>query len=255
MFQVNNLSYCTDNRTILEIPDLTIDHAGTYGLIGHNGSGKSTLLKIMAGQLLPSQGQALFKGKAIHKWKTTDFAREVAYLPQQLPLSEHLTVKELIKFGRYPWLGLLGKPGEKDKAAIERAMSLTKVTQYSEQQVDSLSGGERQRVWLAMLLAQNCQFLLLDEPLAALDISHQKEILNLIQELSLELNIGVVIVLHDINLAARYCHQLIALQNGKIIDSGTAKDLMTATRLQNIYGIDMSLIKHPVLGIPVALVN
>lgn len=255
MFQLDKASFRLPEKTLLQPTDLQFNAAGIHGLIGHNGSGKSTLLKLLAGQLQPTSGKVCFDGTPISQWKPRDFAREVAYLPQQLPPSEHLTALELIQFGRYPWLGLLGRAGAQDHAEVERAMALTQTQAYQDQRVDTLSGGERQRVWLAMLLAQNSRFLLLDEPLAALDIAHQIEMLELIHRLSRELGLGIIVVLHDINLAARYCDQLTALHGGRVITSGTPDDIMTPAQLQAIYGVDMSLAIHPVLGIPVALVN
>lgn len=255
MFELENAQYRLPGKTLLHPTSIQFSAAGVYGLIGHNGSGKSTLLKLLAGQLQPSAGQALFDGKPIAQWKPSLFAREVAYLPQQLPPSEHLSAEELVGFGRTPWLGLLGRAGTQDRAEVERAMALTHTQTFRKQSVDSLSGGERQRVWLAMLLAQNSRFLLLDEPLAALDIAHQIDVLELIQRLSRELGLGIVVILHDINLAARYCDQLVALHSGRIIATGTPEALMRPDPLQAIYGVEMSLAAHPVLGIPVALVN
>ncbi|HRK84323.1 MAG TPA: ATP-binding cassette domain-containing protein [Alcaligenes sp.] len=255
MFQLEKAGMHLSGKTLLHSTTVRIESAGVYGLVGHNGSGKSTLLKILAGQLQPSSGVALFKDIPISQWKPTRYARQVAYLPQQLPPSEHLSTQELIGCGRYPWLGLLGRAGAQDRAQVERAMALTQTSAYRDQCVDTLSGGERQRVWLAMLLAQQSRFLLLDEPLSALDIAHQIDVLELIRRLSVELGICIVLVLHDINLAARYCDQLIALRAGRIVFSGTATDLMNAPQLKAIYGVEMSLIRHPVLDVPVALVN
>ncbi len=255
MFKLEEACYRVNGKTLLQPTDLRFEAAGIHGLIGHNGSGKSTLLKLLAGQLIPTAGQACFDGRSISQWNGRLFARQVAYLPQQLPPSEHLTVQELIRFGRYPWLGLLGRAGAKDREQVERAMTLTQTQAYRHQRVDTLSGGERQRVWLAMLLAQNSRYLLLDEPLAALDIAHQIEVLELIRQLSRELGLGILLVLHDINLAARYCDRLTALRGGRVIATGTPADIMTPARLHAIYGVDVSMVAHPVLGTPVALVN
>lgn len=255
MFELENAGFRLPEKTLLQPISMRFDAGRIHGLIGHNGSGKSTLLKLLAGQLVPTCGQARFGGRAVTHWNKRLFAREVAYLPQQLPPSEHLTVQELIRFGRYPWLGLLGRAGARDKAEVERALELTQTRAYRHQRVDTLSGGERQRVWLAMLLAQNSRFLLLDEPLAALDLAHQIEVLELIRRLSRELGLGIIVVLHDINLAARYCDRLVALRGGSAIACGAPQDIMTPARLHAIYGVDVSLVAHPVLGTPVALVN
>lgn len=255
MFELQHAGFRLPEKTLLHTTSLQFDSAGIHGLIGHNGSGKSTLLKLLAGQLMPTAGSVCFDGRPIRQWNKRLFARQVAYLPQQLPPSEHLTAQDLIGFGRYPWLGFMGRAGTQDKAEVERAMALTHTSAYRHQRVDTLSGGERQRVWLAMLLAQNSRFLLLDEPLAALDIAHQIEVLELICTLSRKLGLGILLVLHDINLAARYCDRLIALRGGQVIASGTPQDIMTPACLHDIYGVDVSMVAHPVLGTPVALVN
>ena len=255
MFTLEKAGFRLPEKTLLHAIDMRFEGAGVHGLIGHNGSGKSTLLKLLAGQLSPTSGRVCFEGRPIGQWDRRRFARRVAYLPQQLPPSEHLTVQELVRFGRYPWLGLLGRAGARDEAEVERALTLTRTQAYRHRRVDTLSGGERQRVWLAMLLAQNSQFLLLDEPLAALDIAHQIEVLELIRRLSRELGLGIMLVLHDINLAARYCDRLVALHGGRAIAAGTPGDIMSPGCLRAIYGVDVSMVAHPVLGIPVALVN
>lgn len=255
MFQLDQAGYRLPDKTLLHPTSIRFNAACIHGLIGHNGSGKSTLLKLLAGQLKASSGRVDFDGRPVASWPQRRFAREIAYLPQHLPPSEHLTALELIQFGRYPWQGLLGRANARDKAEVDRAIELTQTQAYRRQRVDTLSGGERQRVWLAMLLAQNSRFLLLDEPLAALDIAHQVEVLELIQRLSRELGLGIILVLHDINQAARYCDRLVALSGGRVIASGGPVDLMTPERLQYIYGVDMSIVNHPLLGIPVALAN
>ncbi|MGB6240930.1 MAG: ATP-binding cassette domain-containing protein [Castellaniella sp.] len=255
MFQLDQAGYSLPEKVLLHPTSVEFHAAGIYGLIGHNGSGKSTLLKLLAGHLKATSGRVDFDGQAVARWPQRRFAREIAYLPQHLPPSEHLTALELIQFGRYPWQGLLGRASAQDKAAVDRAIELTQTQAYRHQRVDTLSGGERQRVWLAMLLAQNSRFLLLDEPLAPLDIAHQTEVLALIHRLSRELGLGIMLVLHDINQAARYCDQLVALGGGRIIASGAPAEIMTSAQLQHIYGTDMSIVSHPRLGIPVALAN
>ena len=157
--------------------------------------------------------------------------------------------------GRYPWRGLLGRHTREDEAAIERAIAATHTEAFADRLVDTLSGGERQRVWLAMLLAQGSDFLLLDEPLAALDIAHQVEVLALIRELSQRLGLGVVIVLHDVNMAVRYCDHLVALHGGRVLTQGSPAELMDEATLEAIYGIPMRVMAHPTGQHPVALVH
>jgi iron-chelate-transporting ATPase len=245
MFELDAVSFTVPERALLKPVSLTIPTGKVIGLIGHNGSGKSTLIKILARQHAATSGQVSLNGKALASWNDRDFARQVAYLPQQLPPVEGLSVRELVGFGRYPWHGALGKFNDDDHAAIAQAMQRTHVDQFADRWVDSLSGGERQRVWLAMLLAQNSRYLLLDEPTSALDIAHQVEVLALIQELSRDLGLGVLIVLHDVNMAARYCNHLIALRGGEVLAQGTPTELLSSDTLESIYGIPMGVITHP----------
>lgn len=252
MFDLQAVTFGVPGRTLLHPIDLTLPHGQIIGLIGHNGSGKSTLIKLLARQHLPSGGHLALDGKPLHAWKSRDFARQVAYLPQQLPAADELTVRELVCFGRYPWHGAFGRFGAEDRAQVERAMELTHTQGYAAQRVDELSGGERQRVWLAMLLAQNSRYLLLDEPTSALDIAHQVDVLSLVRALSHELDLGVIVVLHEINMAARYCDHLVALHSGKLLTQGAPGDLMNSQTLGAIYGIEMGVIAHPFDGSPIS---
>ena len=205
----------------------------------------STLIKLMAQQQPVARGAIHFDQRPLSDWGHREFARQVAYLPQHLPSAESLTGRELVGFGRYPWHGLLGRHTQADEEAVERAIALTHTEAFADRLVDTLSGGERQRVWLAMLLAQGSRFLLLDEPLAALDIAHQIEVLALIRKLCDELDLGVVIVLHDINMASRYCDELMALHSGRLLAHGSPHELMRDSTLEAIYGLPMQVIRHP----------
>lgn len=224
-----------------------------YGLIGHNGSGKSTLLKLLTRQQPPTGGTVLLEGKPLSDYSARAFAREVAYLPQHLPPATALTARELVAMGRYAWSGLLGRGGAEDRAAIDEAFELTHTAPFAGRMVDTLSGGERSRIWLAMCLAQKSRFLLLDEPLAALDIAHQIEVMALVKTLSQRLGLGVVIVIHDINLAAQYCDELVALKQGRLLRQGTPAEIMSAPVLEEIYSVRMQIVPHPDDGRAVAV--
>ena len=190
------------------------------GLVGHNGSGKSTLVKLLARQEAPTAGAIHFDGQPLGAWRDRAFARAVAYLPQHTPLAPGMLVRELVALGRYPWHGALGRFTNADRDKVAEAMALTDTARYADRFVDTLSGGERQRVWLAMLIAQDAGCLLLDEPTSALDIAHQIEVLSLVRKLSRERGVTVIVVLHEINMAARFCDEIVALREGRLVARG-----------------------------------
>ncbi len=254
VFSLHELSFSVPGRTLLQPLSLTFPQGKACGLIGHNGSGKSTLLKMLGRHQPPSSGKVLLNDVPLSLWDNKAFAREVAYLPQQLPAAEGMTVRELVAIGRYPWHGALGRFRQEDREQVEDAIALVDLKPLANRLVDSLSGGERQRAWLAMMVAQNSRCLLLDEPTSALDIAHQVEVLGLIQRLSRERGLTVIAVLHDINMAARYCDHLVALRGGEMIAQGPADSLMQGAVLEQIYGIPMGILPHPAGGAPVSFV-
>jgi iron complex transport system ATP-binding protein len=196
----------------------------------------------------------LLNQQPVGRWNSKAFARQVAYLPQQLPAAEGMTVRELVAIGRYPWHGALGRFGQEDRHRVEDAIAQVGLNAFAGRLVDSLSGGERQRAWLAMMVAQNSRCLLLDEPTSALDIAHQVEVLALIKALSQQRGLTVIAVLHDINMAARYCDHLVALRQGAMIAEGDAEAIMQPEVLGAIYGIPMGILPHPQGGAPVSFV-
>ncbi|SDV46044.1 iron complex transport system ATP-binding protein [Chitinasiproducens palmae] len=255
MFELNEAGFALPERTLLHPLTLQLAPRRVIGLIGHNGSGKSTLIKLLARQQPPTSGTIRFAGQPLCDWQGRPLARKLAYLPQHTPSAAGLRVRELVRFGRYPWHGPLGRFGPEDYDSVEKAMALAGVERFAERLVDTLSGGERQRVWLAMLVAQQADCLLLDEPISALDVAHQVEVLSLVQSLSRTHGIGVVVVLHDVNMAARFCDEIIALRGGRLCARGTPAEIMTADCLEDIYGIPMVVMPHPHTGEPVCVVR
>ncbi|WHU89473.1 Fe3+-hydroxamate ABC transporter ATP-binding protein FhuC [Pantoea agglomerans] len=253
-FTLKNASFEVPGRTLLQPLSLTFPPGKVTGLIGHNGSGKSTLLKMLGRHHAASSGEVLLNQQPVGRWNSKAFARQVAYLPQQLPAAEGMTVRELVAIGRYPWHGALGRFGQEDRDRVEDAIALVGLNAFAGRLVDSLSGGERQRAWLAMMVAQNSRCLLLDEPTSALDIAHQVEVLALIKALSQQRGLTVIAVLHDINMAARYCDHLVALRQGAMIAEGDAEAIMQPEVLGGIYGIPMGILPHPQGGAPVSFV-
>ncbi len=255
LFTLNEVSFMVEGRLLLAPLTVSLPARRMVGLIGHNGSGKSTLLKLLARQQSPTKGSILFKGRELPSWKDRAFARKVAYLPQQPPPATGLLVKELVALGRYPWHGALGHFGQNDRDKVSEAIALTDIASLADRMVDTLSGGERQRAWLAMMVAQDPECLLLDEPISALDIAHQIEVLGLVHRLARERGLGVIVVLHDVNLAARFCDEIIALHTGCLIAQGVPRDLMTSEQLEAIYGVPMGILPHPGTGKPISYVR
>ncbi len=253
-FSLNDVTFRVPGRTLLHSLSLTFPAGKVTGLIGHNGSGKSTLLKMLGRHQKPSEGDILLAGQPLDSWNSKAFARMVAYLPQQLPAAEGMTVRELVAIGRYPWHGALGRFGVADREKVEEAISLVGLKPFAHRLVDSLSGGERQRAWIAMLVAQDSRCLLLDEPTSALDVAHQVEVHALIHRLSEQRGLTVIAVLHDINMAARYCDWMVALRGGETIAQGTPADMMNSETLEQIYGIPMGILPHPSGSAPVSFV-
>lgn len=255
LFALEDVFFACEGRTLLQPLTLTLPARRVVGLVGHNGSGKSTLLKLLARQQAPSGGGIRFEGEPLNAWRDRAFARKVAYLPQQPPAAAGMLVKELVALGRYPWHGALGRFGQVDRDKVAEAIAVTGIAPFAERLVNTLSGGERQRVWLAMLVAQDAKCLLLDEPTSALDIAHQVEVLDLVHRLAREKGLGVIVVLHDVNIAARFCDEIIALHTGRLIARGTPEELMCPEQLEAIYGLPMGILPHPVTGKPISYVR
>lgn len=246
-----NINFKNQNQYIIYPTNLCFENDKIYALMGHNGSGKSTLLKILARQLKPSFGKICFNDQDITDFSSKELARKIAYLPQHLPNLGYLSVRELVKMGRYSYEKLFFK--NQDRELIDEVMRLTNTLSLSNREIQTLSGGERTRSFLAMLLAQKSEFLFLDEPLAALDIVYQFELMELISRLNKEFKVGIVLILHDINLAALYCDKIIALKEGRVIFNASKQEFMKETILKDIFNINANIIEHPKRKSPIAL--
>ena len=251
LFAIENLSVDVPGRRLLDGITLNLPAGQVIALIGHNGSGKSTLLKVMARQVA-AQGRIAFEGRPLSGWRARDYARRLAFLPQTTPPAEGMLVRELVALGRYPWHGALGRFGPRDHQTVASAMQECGVTPFADRLVDTLSGGERQRVWLAMMVAQQAGTLLLDEPISALDIAHQVEVLALIRRMCHDQQRSAVIVLHDVNMAARFCDHIVALKRGRLAMQGSPAELIRPDALHAIYGLPMQVLTKDD-GTPVAV--
>lgn len=254
-FSARGIGLRIEERDILKNVSLDFSAGEITSLVGHNGSGKSSLLKILARQNKPTAGTVHHGGQQLDGFSARDFARKVGYLQQDLGAGSGMTVRELVACGRYPWHGALGRFSDIDRRKVEDALALTHIEPFAERAIETLSGGERQRAWIAMLMAQDTECLLLDEPTSALDIAHQIEILSLVRRLSHDRGLSVVVVLHDINMAARFSDRIHALKNGEVVASGTPETILKAETLRQIYGIDMDVTPHPSLNVPIAYVR
>ncbi|MEI4486742.1 ATP-binding cassette domain-containing protein [Frigidibacter sp. MR17.14] len=244
LFEIRDLRVDVPGRRLIDGLTLDLPRGGVTALIGHNGSGKSTLLKTLARQVR-AEGTLRFEGRPLADWRARDYARRLAYLPQTPPPAEGMTVRELVALGRYPWHGALGRFGAADHAAVARALAECGVEALAGRLVDTLSGGERQRAWLAMMVAQEAGTLLLDEPISALDIAHQVEVLELVRRMCRGGGRSAVIVLHEVNLAARFCDHVVALKGGRLVLEGAPGALMAPEVLRQVYGIGMEILTRP----------
>ena len=240
-------------RVVIGGLSLTIQRGGITALVGPNGSGKSTLSKALARLLKPSGGAVYLDGTAISRMPTAAITRQLAILPQGPVAPAGLTVGELVEQGRYPHAGPLKMLVRQDYAAISEALALTGMSAFAARPLDSLSGGERQRAWIALALAQATPVLLLDEPTTFLDIGHQLEVLELVRRLNRERGMTIVLVLHDLNHAARYADRMVALSEGRIVADGPPVEVLTPALLAQVFGVQAHILTDPASHTPVCL--
>ncbi|WP_150272841.1 ABC transporter ATP-binding protein [Paenibacillus tepidiphilus] len=253
LFQAEQLVAGYDNKPVIQDVSLVIPSNKISVIIGSNGCGKSTLLKTMARLIKPVSGAITLDGKPISKIPPKQLARVVGLLPQSPIVPEGISVADLVGRGRFPHQSLLGGWSKKDYEAVAEAMEIMNITQFANHNIDELSGGQRQRVWIAMALAQQTDILFLDEPTTFLDITYQVEILDLLTDLNRKHGTTIVMVLHDINLSARYADHIFALHDGRLVSEGTPAEVVTATLVKDIFGLDCSVIPDPIAGSPMVV--
>ncbi|MEU6047634.1 ABC transporter ATP-binding protein [Streptomyces sp. JUS-F4] len=240
-------------RTVVDSLDLAVPPGRITVIVGANACGKSTLLRSMSRLLAPRAGRVVLDGKEVHRLPAKELARTLGLLPQSPVAPEGITVSDLVGRGRHPHQGIFSRWNEKDDAAVAAALEATHTEPLAERAVDELSGGQRQRVWIAMALAQQTDLLLLDEPTTFLDASHQIEVLDLLTDLNRSRGTTIVMVLHDLNLAARYADHLIALAGGGLHASGTPAEVLTVETVRAVFDLDSRIIEDPVSGRPLML--
>jgi iron complex transport system ATP-binding protein len=211
------------------------------------------LLRALGRLLAPTAGEVLLDGELIHRMPTREVARRMALLPQSPVAPEGLTVADLVARGRHPHQAWYKQWSTSDESAVAEALTWTGILDLADRAVDQLSGGQRQRAWIAMALAQGTGVLLLDEPTTFLDLAHQIEVLDLVDRLHREADRTVVMVLHDLNLAARYADTLVAMRDGHIIAAGGPHEVLTEQMLQEVFGLDAKVIPDPLTGTPMVI--
>lgn len=222
-------------------------------LVGPNGSGKSTLLRTLARLLRPTKGAVYLDGAAIHRLPTAAVARQLAVLPQSPSVTVGLTVRELVEMGRFAYTGFLGGFRSCDREAVARALRLVSMERYEHRRLDELSGGERQRAWIAMAIAQATPVLLLDEPTTHLDLGHQLEVLELLRHLNRHEGLTVVLVLHDLNQAARYSDHMVVMHSGRIVAQGPPAEVLTPQLCMEVFRVQAFILQDSAFGVPVCI--
>lgn len=248
-----HLAVAYDQALIVDDLDMEIPRGKITTIIGPNGCGKSTVLKAVGRVLKPKGGMVYLNGDDISRLSTKEVAQKMAILPQTPQAPAGLTVGELVAYGRFPHQRGFGKLKPEDKRIIAWAMEVTRLTELETTAVDNLSGGQRQRVWIAMALAQQTDLILLDEPTTYLDLAYQLEVLELLYRLNREQGCTIVMVLHDLNLAARFADYMIAIRSGDIICHGTPEEIMTPEVLRETFHIDARIVREELTGRPTCI--
>ena len=249
-FEGKNIVTGYDKKIIIDGIDLSVPSNKVSVIIGSNGCGKSTLLKTMARLIKPLSGDIVIDGKKITTMPSKKLAQILGLLPQSPVVPEGITVWDLVSRGRFPYQNLFSSLNKEDFEAVEEALEIMGISELANRCIDELSGGQRQRVWIAMALAQQTDILLLDEPTTYLDIAYQVEILDLLTDLNRKRGTTIVMVLHDINLSARYADYIFALRKGKLVSQGSPEDIITSELINDVFGLDCEVIKDPVSHSP-----
>ncbi|WP_070966942.1 iron chelate ABC transporter ATP-binding protein VctC [Vibrio sonorensis] len=241
MITIENVSKTFGQTDVVKEATTAFDKGKVTAIIGPNGAGKSTLLSMASRLLSKDSGRVIIDSKELEEWDTRSLAKKLAVLRQANSVTMRFTVRELISFGRFPHSQ--GKLNSDDHAAIDKAIEYLDLSTISERYLDELSGGQRQLAFIAMVIAQDTDFVFLDEPLNNLDIKHSLQIMRNIRRLAEEMNKAVVVVIHDINFAACYCDTIVALKKGSIVAQGDVEEVITSSTLERIYETPFNIIE------------
>lgn len=253
IIETRNLSLAYDKEKIIEDLNLKIPEGEITIFIGGNGSGKSTLLNSMARLLKPVGGSVELEGEDINQLSTKEVAKKLAFLPQSSTVPEGITVRKLVEQGRYPYQKWYQTASDRDQKIVEKAMTDTGVLELAERNLSSLSGGQRQRAWLAMILAQDTDIILLDEPTTYLDLSHQVDLLDLLSELNQKDQRTIIMVLHDLNLACRYADHIVAVKDKDVFAQGKPEEVIDEEVIKEVFNLNCQIVSDPVFGTPLCI--
>ena len=251
--ELRGVQVAYDDNVVVPDANLSIEQGKVTMLIGPNGCGKSTTLKAIARVEPLRKGEVFLHGESTARMSQRALARRLAVLPQSPTVPEGINVRDLVAYGRFPYRRPLGGLTREDREVIDWAMGRTGVAELADRRVDELSGGQRQRVWVALTLAQRADVMLFDEPTTYLDISHQVEVLELLRRLNREEGATVVVVIHELNLAAKYADRIVGMRAGRVVFEGAPRDVFNEDNLRALYDIEPEILRDEVRGYPVCI--
>ena len=253
LLRAESINFAYNGRTVLNNLSLEISEGEFLGILGPNGAGKSTLLRVLTHILRPISGRVTLRGRPLDQFPVKERARHLAVLPAEMVFAYDFTVREIVKMGRAPHLGLWSEGGPEDLKIVEDSLSTVGLSSLADRNIHALSSGERQLVFLAQALAQRPGILFLDEPTVHLDVSHQIRVFKLLREWNREKGLTVLVISHDLNVAAQFCRRLVLLHEGKVVTDGEPAAVITEENLRKVYGIEARVSAPPETQLPVIL--
>ena len=239
MIEVRNISKSYGSKKVLEDVSFNIEEGKITSFIGPNGAGKSTVLSIISRLMDSDSGEVIIDGKEIKKWDSKELSKKLSILKQSNNLNIRLTIRELVSFGRFPYCE--GKLKKEDEKLVDNALNYMKLTDIQDKYIDELSGGQRQRAYIAMIIAQDTDYILLDEPLNNLDMKHSAEMMKMLRQMVNDLGKTIIIVIHDINFASCYSDNIVALKDGKLVNHTTTEEMITEDNLSCLYDMNFNI--------------